>query len=345
MNQAATHRVGVVTELPGVLRDLGHDPAPVLAAAGIDADMLRNPDNQISFIALGRLMHEAGVVSGHPHIGLLTGLRGGVETLGIVGRLMATAPTLREAILDLCTNQVRYIQGAVAYLAMHDDVAFWGYTVQSPPMLSLEAILDGAVGIGVALLRQLGTGPASEARLSRAAPARAPAYRAALDIPVLFDAEHTGLVLSAPVLDSTLPSADPVLRSLLQRQIAQHWARAEPTMTEQTRRVLAARVTAGEPDREQVAQALGISTRTLSRHLQDEGSSFRALLDGVRHDVACQLLRATRMPVTDVGIALGYAAPPAFVRAFRRAAGVPPSEWHRLMAGRDLADDRPPGAV
>ena len=71
---------------------------------------------------------------------------------------------------------------------------------------------------------------------------------------------------------------------------------------------------------------IGISQRALNRRLQAEGTRFRAELDKVRHDIACQLLGMTRMPVTEIGVALGYAWTPAFVRAVRRAAGLAPSE-------------------
>jgi AraC-like DNA-binding protein len=37
------------------------------------------------------------------------------------------------------------------------------------------------------------------------------------------------------------------------------------------------------------------------------------------------------MPVTEIGLVLGYASPPGFVRAFRRSAGLPPSEWRRAL--------------
>ena len=93
----------------------------------------------------------------------------------------------------------------------------------------------------------------------------------------------------------------------------------------------------GEPTQEVIASALGIGVRTLSRRLQDEGTSFRAVLDQARYEVACQLLGATRMPVTEIGVALGYASPPGFVRAFRRSAGQPPSEWRRARGGAQRA--------
>jgi AraC-like DNA-binding protein len=324
-----THRIGVVSELPVTLLALGVDPRPVLATAGVPGEMLRDPENRIPFRLLGRLLDEAVAASRCPHIGVLLGLRGGLQSLGLVGRLMATAPTLRDAILDLCINQVRFIEGAVTYLTVQHGVGLWGYAVQAPPLRGIAPILDGAIGIAVSMIAQLCGTRGEEARVSHAGPADATAYRLALGIPLSFNAEQTCLVLSPEVLAAPVRTADPVLRRILQRQVAEYWARSQPAVAEQARRALAAQVTAGEASLDIVAEALGLGPRTLNRRLQAEGTNFRLVLEQARHDVACQLLATTRMPVTEIGVVLGYASAAGFVRAFRRIAGQPPGMWRR----------------
>ncbi|MGE0226370.1 MAG: AraC family transcriptional regulator [Acetobacteraceae bacterium] len=330
---SGTHRLGVVTELPAILLELGVDPKPVLAAAGVPAELLRNPENRIPFPVLGRLLHEAVAASGCPHLGLLVGRRGGLQSLGLVGRLMSTAPTVREAIMDLCINQVRFIEGAVTHLTLHDGGGLWAYSVQAPPLQGIDAILDGAIGIGVSVVQQLSGHRAEEVRFSHAQPKDVDAYRVALGVTPVFNVEQTCLVLSREVLAAPVRTADPVLRRILQRQVVVYWARAQPSMAEQVQRALAAHVTTGEASLEIVAAVFGIGPRTLTRRLRAEGTSFRAVLEQARHDVARQLLGGTRMPVTEIGFSLGYASPPGFVRAFRRAAGQPPSEWRRFWSG------------
>lgn len=337
MASSGQHRVGVVAELPATLLALGADPRPVLAAAGVEPELLRNPENAISFSVLGHLLDEAVIATGCPHVGLLVGQRGGLQSLGIVGRLMATAPTVKDAILDLCVNQIRYTEGAVTYLAIQSGVGVWGYAVQAPPMRGIAAILDGAIGVGVSIVAQLAGRRPEEVRFSHAVPSGAAPYRTTLGLAAVLDAEQTCLVLSPEVLAAPVHSADPVLRRILQRQVAEYWARAQPSMAEQARRALAAHVTAGEASLDVVAAMLNLGPRTLNRRLQVDGTSFRAVLDLARHDVACQLLGGTRMPVTDVGVTLGYASPPGFVRAFRRTAGHAPSEWRRMQTERAVA--------
>ena len=67
--------------------------------------------------------------------------------------------------------------------------------------------------------------------------------------------------------------------------------------------------------------------RALNRRLQAEGTTFRRLLNEARFEVARQLLAGTRIGVTDIGAALGYAETSAFSHACRRMAGRSPHEW------------------
>jgi AraC-like DNA-binding protein len=80
------------------------------------------------------------------------------------------------------------------------------------------------------------------------------------------------------------------------------------------------------PTLDEVARTLGRSARSLSRHLAEEGSSFRELVDATRLARARELLRHSRLPINDIAWRLGYADPSNFNRAFRRWTGRSPGE-------------------
>ena len=71
---------------------------------------------------------------------------------------------------------------------------------------------------------------------------------------------------------------------------------------------------------------------TLYRRLQQQGTTFEALLDDRRCELALQMLRRDTASVAEIADALGYSAPTNFTRAFRRWTGVAPSVW-RYQAG------------
>lgn len=109
--------------------------------------------------------------------------------------------------------------------------------------------------------------------------------------------------------------------------------------TEQrVRRVLAQSTPFAGATVDQVGRALGMSRQTLARRLQRVGTSFAALREELRRDLAIGLLdRGLRL--TEVAERLGYSEPSAFQRAFKTWTGSPPGRYARA-AGDSLRSRR-----
>ena len=67
-----------------------------------------------------------------------------------------------------------------------------------------------------------------------------------------------------------------------------------------------------------------MSGRTLQRHLAAEGTSFQALFDTVRRELAVRHLADPNATVAKVAWLVGFSEAGAFHRAFRRWAGQSP---------------------
>ena len=78
-----------------------------------------------------------------------------------------------------------------------------------------------------------------------------------------------------------------------------------------------------------VARALDVSTRTLSRRLAAEGTSFRHILDQARCELAMALLHDGSLSVGDIAFFLQYSEPAAFHRSFRRWTGQTPRAFRQ----------------
>ena len=82
----------------------------------------------------------------------------------------------------------------------------------------------------------------------------------------------------------------------------------------------------GEVSLDRLASELGMSRATLQRRLKAEGTSFEALLDGLRQRLARRYLRKDNYSVKKTAYLLGFSDPAAFSRAFKRWTGHSPSE-------------------
>ena len=89
------------------------------------------------------------------------------------------------------------------------------------------------------------------------------------------------------------------------------------------------RLPSGDPGIESIAITLGLTPRTLQRHLKDEGTSYRDLRDFFRRTMACQLLSNPKIPIKEIAFLLGYQDLKAFYRAFRRWENHSPMDYRK----------------
>jgi len=83
----------------------------------------------------------------------------------------------------------------------------------------------------------------------------------------------------------------------------------------------------GYPTVERTARTLGLSPRTLQRRLDAAGSSYREVVLSCRFERACQLLADSRLVVSQISTALGYADPSSFSRFFLCRSGRSPRAY------------------
>jgi AraC-like DNA-binding protein len=323
-------RVGFLVLIPCLLRGLGADPATVLAAAGLAADALDNPEGLIPYGAMGRLLRIASEQTQTPHFGLLLGQHIGTQSLGLVGDLMSQAPSIGVALEDLAANQHRHARGAVIYLLPQADQVLFGYAVYHPGVEGSAQIYDGAATAAFNILRNLV--PAQdlnllEVQISRHAPTDATAYQRYFGTRIRFGTEQTGVVFPASWLARPLAKSDPARRKALEEQVEVFWAVGEFDLIARSRRALRLGLLTGSVSGEQLSARLAIPRRTLHRRLKAQGHSFQTILDETRFELARQLLANTRLPMAEIGFILRYAEQAVFTHAFFRWAGETPSDW------------------
>jgi len=107
---------------------------------------------------------------------------------------------------------------------------------------------------------------------------------------------------------------------------------------DQVRRCLETRLREAS-DMATIAQALSLSTRTLVRRLQAEGTTFLQIKDQLRQDISLRLLRQGQQPVEDIAAQIGFESLTAFHRAFKTWTGSTPLAYRRKLERR-TADRR-----
>jgi AraC-like DNA-binding protein len=85
-----------------------------------------------------------------------------------------------------------------------------------------------------------------------------------------------------------------------------------------------------------IARRMRLSTRTLQRRLEEAGTSWKAVLDGTRRDLATDELRGQK-PLAEIAATLGFSDVAAFSRAYKRWTGRSPGAHQRELAAGETA--------
>jgi AraC-like DNA-binding protein len=97
-------------------------------------------------------------------------------------------------------------------------------------------------------------------------------------------------------------------------------------LSERVARLLSAPPGGRYPQLDEVATWCALTPRTLMRHLNAEGTSFKALLDASRQSQAIWMLQQTQRSVEDIAAQLGYQDTSNFSRTVRRWFGATPRQ-------------------
>lgn len=153
---------------------------------------------------------------------------------------------------------------------------------------------------------------------------------------VTFGAPVNRVILKREDLGAPLYTSDDKLLTLLQgycREALATRGRSAPTLVERVEREIADRLAKGEATLEEVARALGLSARTLSRRLAEQGTSFNAALQELRRALALSYIENSDLSLTEIAFLLGYGEISTFSAAFRRWTGMTPGAARARASG------------
>lgn len=348
-------------QVPKVALSNAHLMAHVVAQRGIDTRRLLS-DAKLSPALLARehgelyaaeyaaLVRSALRLTNDPCLGFELGMNMTPTMHGPLGYALISARSLSDA-LDLGVTYWR-LTGRFIRVSLHkfdDDVRL--RVNERMPLGSLQrfAVESTIAGWMPAFRHMLGeTDVRMDVTLRFMAPYHPAFERYADRLPMAqFGCDANEIVIPAHYLDMTLPlghpdaarqakaSCDVALARLTEQSSVVHQvaealaltAEGYPTMAKVAE---ALTVTAeGYPTMAKVAQRMGVTSRTLARHLDRHGLTFRQVLDECRHQEARTLLADGAQAVEDIAARLGYNDPANFSRAFRRWSGCTPTQYRQ----------------
>lgn len=325
---AATHSMLGLAALVDAMADLGVGADALFDGTGIAPGAMADPQARISHVQKIALFGNVLRLSPEPAIGLLAGQRQRISDFGVFGYAVLTSATMADAIA-FGIEHVRLVgpvleksfrvEGEVAIFEGHDVMdlgpllplatEFW--------FSSIHALISRAIERPHRSRRLL---------LPYPAPAYARRYEDVLLCPVEFDAGVMQWEFDAALLPLPLPNANPITADVC----AGFCARMLEDIGREHALVKAIREACLNrmddlPRAEQMAGQLNLSTRTLHRRLVEAGTSYQAIIDGIRERLAVEFLERTDLSVDEIAERSGFSDVSNFRKAFKKWTGQTPA--------------------
>ncbi len=309
---------------------LGLDSTDLCHQAGLDPQLMDDPNARYPLSGTTRLWEIAVKVSGDPAIGLRVSRFVSPTTFHALGYALVASASLREVFERI----VRYHQVVSDALELEltrgdDRYRFHLKIPAGNPAPAFEAI-DAFSAIYVRTCRnRLGRDYAPLAvYLRRPEPIDAHQWHKVFRSPVFFAAEEDCLEFSLTDFESHLDDANPELAEHNEAVLKRTLAQLKPlTWERKVRDAIEEQLPEGEPSAEHIAQTLHLSLRSLQRHLADEGCRFDTLLNESRENLALVHLRDPQCSLSEISYLLGFADTSSFNRAFKRWTGMTPGQF------------------
>lgn len=306
----------------------------ILQHTRFDPALLEQPSARLTTADFVQMLANGFALVRDPAIGYAFGLDTKPTSHGFLGYALLTCSTLREAVqlgeryMRLRTNATRL------KLIDKDDVVLVqleeNFELGPFRQFILESLTGSLVRIGEFLLgnNRMHDG---EIWVDYDEPAYYQEWRDRLP-PIRFNMPCNQFCIAREMLDIPLALADPVASRTAIEQLERELAvLGQDEGDDIATRVLAVLNDPLTPfgDLDTVARQLFISSRTLKRHLQQQGTTFQHLLDEVRMQHAQKLLLNSRLSIENIAQQIGYADAANFTRAFRRWTGLSPTAWRQ----------------
>ena len=322
-------RSGAIEGYEKLVAHYGQNPTALLQAFGLSSAQLRDPNTYLAYTRLADLLDATAKACAEPLFSLNLSASQSVLALGEIGLSIRQQPTLGDAL---------------TYSGHHINLHAYGVQVLQVPRgdtLELRLEFDFSNPTGLTQLMQLSAGQAFNLvaqmvgnvgnaltlHLPQPAPAEAPEAPALYREHIQYQSDFGGVSFPLSWLTRKPHYDEQLLRDHFQRRIQLLEAIYPGNLQAQVCHIIGNLLPSGECNIERVAAALNLHPRVLQKKLQQEGKTFRALLQNTRMEIAQRNLQHGHLSITDLALNLGYADVAIFSRNFKRWTGMSPRAW------------------
>lgn len=313
------------------LESLGYPAADVLVNSGVSIEEVEDLSFQLNPEQYRLIIKNILSVTGNEQIGLELGAAYSAADLGVLGYAALSSKTIMQA------NDVMLKYSDLNAKILTIDGRPNGdnrWCVEFQEIFPLGDLLPFAVEEYAARIQaalvQLFNGPAGfiEIHFSHEKPDSTERYEQLFSCPCLFKQPKNLVYIDMTVLETPVSFANETIHKLCEEQCGKLVREITATqgLAERIRNFLYSHPGIF-PSTDDMADELGMNTRSLRSELQLEGTTYQNILEETRKSLAIDWLQNTDIKPKEIGFMLGYSDVGNFRRAFRGWTGKKVSDF------------------
>lgn len=329
-------RANVILPIVKFLNQIGSPTDRFLRQSGLSFEALDNPEALVPLYYGFAFFERAARSEGIEHLGVLVSQQPKVADLGMFGTILHQSLTLYDLLHTASVLLTKtYNSGARAWITQKGEQIWFNHQFINPANLTNQQAQYYACLLYLKVI-QLVTGAGwhpTDLHFQTSKLQGLEEIEVFSQVRVRFNQPNNAIGFHKSLLILPLQrQLNGHLSLSQQKQVYEivHSSAPATNFTESVRQLIRSQLSGGEPSVALAAEAAGMSTRSFQRHLTNNGLSYSRLVDQVRFELATTWLQDSTTQILDIALNLGYTNPANFTRAFKRWAGVTPSQFRYL---------------
>jgi len=256
-----------------------------------------------------------------------------IEDYGVLGLSWRTCSWAGE-IFERSERYFKMLSNTYVFQVKKEGSFSHVYLYREPHRRGLELSNEATLSATVVVLQAMTETDISPTEVSfkHDPPNSLDSYEKAFDCPVLFNQPHYRITYQSQDLEMRTAKADEHINQFLVERVEEETKGIEISankVADDVEKIIKDAVPSGIPSITQVGDHMGMSNRTLTRRLAENGVTFRDLIKKTQEKVSKDLLKHSDRNIAEIAFETGFSEQSAFNRAFKRWTGFSPLEFRK----------------
>lgn len=316
-----------------ILEEYNQDPLTIFRRVGLDPALMYQPGARYSLSKIAGLWEEMERVINDPCFGLIAARCWHPSNFGALGYALLMSTSLRTTLERLIRFHKIISDARFGGLREVRESGILEFTLTNRDEKHYSrAREDAALAWIMSVLRvnyQRTLNPVSVS-FTHSSPSCSGRYYEFFKSVIHFDSPVCRVEIALDDADRILPSGNKEMLEMKEQVMTQYLAAKDSdSLIARVTKSIVEHLPSGDATLDKVASELFLSTRKLQRLLQEEGTSFIALLNETRMNIARKYIKDKSMDLTEIAFLLGFSDQSTFSRSFKRWTGNSPSKFRK----------------